>query len=158
MLFFFSFLMRYSGDRMFLTTEWVNEWIFLFPNLGEWVCAFVRCLQYRFFRQKHRERTSRSRQSFYSGLAHCCLSKQVRLVLTRFLPRCWVISGRAKILKELKFVPSAQSWATDLSKYLVPGSNYCEDIKFLSISEACPSLSFKHSIMPMIKACCCKQM
>lgn len=155
--FFPSFLMRYSGDSMILTTDWVNEWIFLFPNLGEWVCAFVASNTVSSGRRT--ERGHQGLNSFCSDLARCHLPKHVRyLVLTRFLPGCWVMAGRAKILKELKFIPSAQIWATDLSKYLVPGGNYCEDIKFFPTSAACPSLLFEHSIMTMVKAHCCKWM
>lgn len=149
--------MRYLGYRMILTTEWVNEWIFPFPNPWKWACAFVHCLQ--LFLQAEGQREAIKVSAIYSDLAHYCLSKHVRcVVLTWFLPRCWVMAGRAKILKELKFIPSAQIWATDLSKYLVPGSNYYEDIKLLPLSEACPSLFFKHSIVTVVKAHCCKQM
>lgn len=79
------------------------------------------------------------------------------VALTQFSPRCWVVPGRAKILKELKSIPSAQIWDADLSKYLVPGSNYCADIKFLPVSKAHPWLCFKHSPVAVGTAPCWKQ-
>lgn len=52
-------------------------------------------------------------------------------VMTWFLPRYWVI---AKIGKELKFVPSAQTWGTDLPNSLVPGSGDKRSCLFPKVS------------------------
>jgi len=131
---------------------------FFFPQIweDEFVHLFIASKTVSSGRRTERGRQGLSRGFTLILLAPVCRSTSETLFWLGSRPGVeWWLEG---LLKELKLIPSAQIWATDLSKYLVPGSNYCEDVNVLPVSEACPYLFFKRSIVTMVKSHCCKQM
>lgn len=84
------------------------------------------CLQHHFYGHKDRQ-VWQGLGGVFTLLSLSSDGQSPLDVVTWFLPRSWVMAGRAKIGKELKFVPSAQMWATDLPNSSVPGSDCCGD-------------------------------
>lgn len=119
--------MWYLGNRMAVTSEWVNEGCFPFPLSGnELVGLFVASNTISMGTRTEWACQGLGRVFILLSLSDDGQSP-LDVVVTWLLPRCWVMAARDKIGKELKFVPSAQIWATDLPNSLVPGSDCCED-------------------------------
>lgn len=113
---------------------------FYFPKSGRMSLCICSFPPIQFLWAGQRGRQGLNRFATLVLLAAFCQSMSDLFWLGSYPGVEWYLEG-------LKFwrnwSSSHQPRAEPLSKYFVPGSNYCEDVKFLSVSEACPSLFYR---------------